>query len=169
MPNGQFPVVTAGGTGTAGFLASMLPPVAYKTIDTSRATTTAMTADPDLQAAVVANAWYFYVCVLDYEGGTQGSSDFKLQFSVPAGSSGILAPYYVGNAGAQNVGSLGGITATIVAGTNGAGSKRSALLVGTLNTGSSPGTFALTWAQNVSSATATIVHAGSAMFLLRMA
>ena len=146
------------------------PPLpAYKASDTSRSTTTTLTGDPDLQVGVDANGRYFFWLFLDYEGGTQGASDLKLEWSGPSGTTIAWTPIYIGNAGAQNVGSLGGTTATVVAGTNGSGNKRALVAVGTVFVSSTGGMLELTWAQNSSSGTATVLHGQSAMVLLRMA
>lgn len=169
MPQGQFPTIPAGGTYVASLLQSMVPLTVYKANDTSRATTTSLTADPDLQASVVANGWYFLAFMLSYEGGTQGSSDLQVKFTTPPGTTMQWSPMILGTSGSVNVGTVGGTAFIVTAGTNGAGNRRAFCGLGTVSVGSTAGTVALNWAQGTSSATATIVHALSSMFLIRMA
>jgi hypothetical protein len=146
-----------------------VPLVAVKPGDTSRSSTTTQTNDPDLTATVAANATYWVDMWLGYEGGTQGASDLKFGFAVPASATLRSSATYTGASG-------GAITevyyasggAALTPGTNGAGNIRGVSLRGTLITAGSSGTFALSWAQNTSSGTATVLHTGSALKLTRI-
>jgi len=111
---------------------------------------------------LAANATYFFVCFLDYEGGTQGSSDLKFAWTGPSGYSirYLLSAITTGGAGTN--GFLRAAAGASV-GTSGAGNTWGAVLTGTAGTGSTAGTLQLQWAQNTSSGTATIVHAGSVL------
>jgi len=63
---------------------------------------------------------------------------------------------------------ISGFSNVRTAGGNGAGSKLPVIMDGTLVTSSTPGTLQLTWSQNTSNATATIIHAQSSLALWRM-
>lgn len=168
MPSGQYPVVSAGEIITAGLLQSFAPLNAYKAADTSRVTTTTLANDPDLLVSVAASAWYWIDCVLTYEGSTQGSSDLKYAWSVPTGTTMACQQEGITTAGASTAGFARGVSGG-TAGTSGAGNQWTMRISGTVKTSTTPGTLVLQWAQNTSNGVATIVHAGSGMFLRRMA
>lgn len=154
--------INAGARVTAALLQGVAPLAAYKGADETVTSSTVLQNDDALFLDLDAAATYFWLMLLDYEGGMQGSSDLKWQFSVPSGAAGILSPLFFSNSGALSF-TLGGIAATVIAGTNGAGTKRPLLAAGTIVTSATAGNMQLTWAQNVSSGTGTIVHAGSAL------
>ena len=139
-----------------------VPLAGIKTADTSRASTTTAANDPDLIVQLAANATYEWVAWLYYEGGTQGASDLKLDWSsVPAGATIRGSATYVnasGGAVTEIAFTNGG---TLAVGTNGGGAVRGIRAIGTIVTSSTASGFAVKWAQNTSSGTATIVHAGS--------
>ncbi len=169
MPTGQFPGFLAGQVLTAALMNEATPLFAYKSGDTSRTTTTTVTADPDLSVSVAASAFYMWLMMLDYEGGTQGSSDLKFEMAVPAGAT---CRFWMGNVstgGAATTSFMGSENTAYSAGTGGAASLRGLLAVGSLLVSTTPGTFQLQWAQNTSNGTATIVHAKSCLALLRFA
>ena len=137
-----------------------------KAADTSRASATTESNDPDLSMTVAANSTYWVDLFLNYEGGTQGAADLKLGFAVPASATLRSSADYVNSSGGavtEVYYTSGG--AALIPGTNGAGNIRGLSLRGTLITAGSSGTFALSWAQNTSSGTATILHTGSALVL----
>lgn len=140
---------------------------ALKADDTSRTTDATPTEDPDLQLAVAANATYALDGYLNFEGGTQGASDLQIALH----SVGSLRYECIHNdsSGAIGVGISYAGGATVVLGTNGAGSLRAASIRGTVINASGAGTLFLSWAQNTSNATATILHAGSWLSLRRIA
>lgn len=154
------PTLYAGQRLTAATLQAMVGLKAAKTADLGRTSTTALTADPDLSVTLAANSVYVVGLLLLYKGGTTGSSDFKFSWSLPSGAS--LAGEYMGIANPVSL-----VSATItgasttVSYTNGTGNPFPVTIEATVTTGSSAGAFALTWAQNTSSATTTTLMAGS--------
>ena len=113
-----------------------------------------MAADADLTFPMLANARYFIRMFLRLNSAS-ATPDFKFNFSGPAGFGG--ARWYEGN-----VSSTGEVTTF-------SGDQAVALLAGTdlllmvegHITCTADGTFALTWAQNISDATATTIKQGS--------
>jgi hypothetical protein len=166
VPNGQYPAILAGQDGVASLLQAFSPIFAYKAVDTSRTTTTTLTADPDLAITVPAAGTYFLEGYLSFEGGTLGSSDMQIQFASVGNlyyhlaAAGPSANVIIGN-------TFGGGTA-VALGSNGAGNLRGAAIKGAVIT-AAPGSLSLSWAQNTSSATATILHKGSWLELRRRA
>lgn len=162
----QFPSILAGQVFSAGLLLSMLEWTAMKQSDTSRASTTTLTADPDLSFAVPSAGSYKLEGYLNYEGGTGGSSDLQIEMN----SIGTLRYdlIYQGSGGSNNVAVTVQGGSAVSLRTNGAGVLCAALIRGSVITPSS-GTTSLSWAQNTSSATATIIHAGSWLSLRRVA
>ena len=168
MPQGYYPPVWAGQSGTAGVLQGSSPYAAWKVGDTSRTNTVTFAADPDLTIPLsVASAVYELEVYLRYEGGTQGSSDFSWEWSVPAGTVARLAPVYKDTSGAVVAG-VEQVSGSLTAGSNGAGNVRTVQGRGTVIVSSTTGNLVLFWAQGTSSATATILHVGSRMSLRRL-
>lgn len=147
----------------------LVPLLVVKPGDTSRSSTTTLTADPDLTFAVAASATYQWECYLDYEGGVQGNSDLKLQWSVPASATMRFGSQYVSSAGATRVFDTSTQASTVTPGSNGAGVLQGIHMQGSVVTSSTAGSVTLTWAQNTSSGTATIVHAQSFLMAQRYA
>ena len=146
-----------------------VPLIGYKASDTSRSSTTSQTNDPDLIVAVAANAVYYFDLWLNYEGSTQGSSDLKLGMAVPASATLKSSASYVNSSGGSVVEVYyNNGAAALVPGTNGAGNIRGFYMKGTVAISSTSGNVALSWAQNTSSGTATVLHAGSALKLRRI-
>lgn len=141
-----------------------VPLIGVKASDTSRSNTVAQTNDPDLTVAVAANATYRILMWLNYEGGTQGASDLKIGMAVPASATLRTSCTYVNASGGAvvEVYYASGGTA-LIPGTNGPGNIRGFRMVGTLITGASSGSLAVSWAQSTSSATATTLHTGSVL------
>lgn len=152
----------AGQVVTAAYLrawmANWAPIAAIKLSNTSRASTTTLTADPELQVALLANTTYMWETHLEYDAGA-GLIAFGVD--VPAG-------------GASTVGT-GGLDTTVTASTSGivrlagggagigaagAGVAVVARFSGRIVT-TSAGTADIRWAQVNSNATASILHAGS--------
>jgi hypothetical protein len=140
-----------------------VPLVGYKASDTSRTSTTTAANDADLIIQLAANAIYEWRCWLNYEGGTQGSSDLKLDWSsIPAGATLRGSATYVNaSGGAVTEVYISGGGGSIAAGTNGAAAIRGFRALGTIVTSAAASGFAVKWAQNTSSGTSTILHAGS--------
>src|SRR5258708_271581 len=81
-----FPAWLAGQRITAGQLNAGLPVTIVKPSDQSLTSNVTLQNDNALTLPVVVNSTWDFECYLLYEGGTQGSSDLKYQWSAPAGS-----------------------------------------------------------------------------------
>ena len=157
--------ILAGARLAASAVQGIAPVPGYKGIDEPVTSSAALQNDDALFLPVAANATYLWVCYLSYEGGTQGSSDMKFQFTGPSGATASYTFIYYptsGGVGANtNISRATGLSSVVTAGTDGAGVKLGLIMIGTLVTSSTPGSLRMQWAQNTSSGTATIVHAGS--------
>lgn len=147
--------------------------VARKTANQSISNSTAQTDDTHLQLAVVANGVYIVDGMLIY--GADPAVDLKLGFTGPAGAAFDWA--ITGQDGTQtgtsspviiDVQALGSF-AFILGGSTNNSKKMSGKLNGLLTIGGTAGTFKYTWAQQSSSATATIMYANSYIRLHRVA
>lgn len=140
---------------------------ARKTSNESVTSSTTNQADDQLFVPVQANAVYVVTCVLAYTGATAG--DMKVLFRVPTsgGFSGMGTILVVGAASQQDIQTLPYGLASETWGCLGAGTSYGQVL-GLLTTAGTAGDFAIDWAQNTSSATATTIQAGSYLSLLRV-
>jgi len=159
------PVFTVGQIAAASDVnAWFIPLAAVKTADTSRASNTTLTADPELTVSIPSAGTWYLLCYLDYEGAAS-SGGLTIQFSSVGTlrytiiNETIIAGVDIGNTNA------GGSTVPMF--TGGAGVLQGATIQGALVTGVS-GTITLNWAQTASNATAAIMHAQSAMMLWRI-
>lgn len=151
---------------TAAQLNSIAPAGTIKGADESLASSATLQNDNELFVACVANATYLFRCFLDYEAAA--TIGLKWTWSVPSGTLRYAATYLANTTGTPPVvGALELGSGTVGAGGNGTGNLMSVLMEGTLVT-SSAMTLTLQWAQNTSSATATIVHAQSSLAVWRM-
>src|SRR5262249_36210252 len=139
-----------------------VPIVGLKTGDTSRASNTTPSADPDLSVTVAASATYELRAMLVYQAN-HSPGDLQIQWSLPSGATLIWS---LGNFPQASGVSVGTFTwNSLVTGTNaslsgaGAGTSVAAEISGTLTISSTSGTAALQWAQFGSSGTATIMKA----------
>ncbi|HMG62693.1 MAG TPA: hypothetical protein VK599_07075 [Streptosporangiaceae bacterium] len=164
MPDPQ--TIYAGQRVTAAYLDSVPPVVAVKTSDQQVTSHTSFVNDNTLKLPCAAGAIYMVMMELDYEGGTQGSSDIQWNWNLPAGATLRLFTAWNNTSGVAQVGMKTGST-TVTAGTQGAANVCGAFMHGTLFCGSSDGTIQFQWAQNTSSATPTIVHAQSVLAMWR--
>jgi hypothetical protein len=146
--------------------------------DTSRASTTTVSADPDFvfgnASDLVNGGTYRITGYLVYAGAAIGTGDIKLGLyasagSVTAGSNWFTfsAPTTTGINNLQATAPAFGNNAAY--GTPGAGNNVGAPFMATFNVSSANTQISLEWAQNTSSATATIIRAGSWMILERIA
>jgi hypothetical protein len=148
-----------------------LPIVAQKAADTSRASNTTLSADPDLVVTVSANATYEFTCFLRHSGATT-PGDIKWNWVIPSGA--LLRYTAVHNEGSTT--GLGNSIIINAAGDvvfdeNGAatGTEVGAFLHGFLNVAATAANVQLQWAQNASSGTATILKQYSHLILRRIA
>lgn len=180
-----YPTPLAGQRITASLLRSMQPQVARKTSDTSRAATTATTADPHLQFTVVAGAVYVWWGWIKYDAATGG--DLVLAFEAPSGSLGewgghgpgsvVISSSATPTLQTDSVTTQGymlriesnDVTQLRTYGGLGAGTALTIPINGMLRVGASGGTWALDWAQSVSNATPTTLYTDSYICLQRIA
>lgn len=133
-----------------------------KTTATNRASNTTLAADPDLVLTVAANCYYEVTLVIN--NGSSGSTPgFKYTFNTPAGTTGQYTAIQTNLPGTLQIINSGWTT------TNTASIDNGFFLSGMLVTGGTAGTFALSWAQNTSSATNTTVGASSYLIARRIA
>jgi hypothetical protein len=137
----------------------------HKTGDTSRTSTTTLAADPHLSIAVAANAVYALVIRLAINAGA--TPDFRWDLSAPAAAT--ISDYSYLAWGASSLHDYGTLPLLSSVGVAvGDGNVRPLTLWGTLITAGTAGNLALRWAQNTSSATATILKAGSSIHPVRI-
>lgn len=137
------------------------PLAAYKAADQSVTSSTVLVNDNALSLSLLASATYRFDLFLNYEGGTQGSSDLKFQLTLPTGAT---CRFWMGRkdtAGTNTSSFLGSQATAYALGTSGAGVLTGMYARGTVSMSTTAGTFQLQWAQNTSNGTATIVHASS--------
>ncbi|MGW0942896.1 hypothetical protein ACWD4O_10140 [Streptomyces sp. NPDC002623] len=167
-----WPNLYAGQRATADLLTSMLPLHAAKPALTSRASTIAISPDPDLQLAVEANADYLLHFFFRISG--LAAADMDIQFTTPAGSTGSYGV----------TGRLAGASATdgdlrtstrisynveTQYSTPSTAAAQISHGAGRLITAANAGIFSVDWAQTVSNATASVFEADSWMELRRIA
>jgi hypothetical protein len=149
-----------------------VPLAAFKPSLQAVTSSTTLVNDTQLFLPVAANAQYFFLLYLSYDGGTQGSSDLKFQFTGPSGGNASFSYLYYptsGGVGANtNIARTTNLSTPVPIGTDGAGVLLVAYMIGTLTTASTSGTLQFQFAQNTSSATATTVHTGSALIAHRI-
>lgn len=170
-----YPPLYAGQRFTAALATSMLPLEALKTASTDRTSTTTVTADPELVLAVEANAEYIFEFYLRVGGNTTGKID--IQMTTPSGGSGSYGLTRLSTAAAADSGDPTEVrTSTRIAfGVETTFNPISTTAHQTLNgggrlyVGATAGNFSIDWAQNVSNATATTMHADSWIRLKRVA
>lgn len=162
--------IQAGGRITAAMLQGIAPLAVIKGADESVTSSTTLQFDDALTLPIVANAQYLFDCYLNYEGGTAGSSDMQVVWSVPTLATLRYEPLYT-SGGSLNISAGTTVTGstTLTLATNGAGNLRGASFRGSLIVGSNAGNLSLRWAQNTSSGTATIMHAQSYLTLWQVA
>lgn len=172
MAGEVYPTILAGQKITTTLLESMQTVYAIKTASTSRASTTTVTADPELQFTVVAGAEYVGEFYFRISG--DAAADMDVQFTTPAGATGSWG----------STGQLAGTSATdadtrtSIRRALNAEIQQSTPTTGTaqineghfrITMGGTGGTFSIDWAQTVSNATATVMEADSWVSLTRVA
>jgi hypothetical protein len=173
----QYPMIYAGTKLTGPVLQSIAYQYVEKGSDTTRASTTTLTDDPDLTVAVVANGIYLIEFGLDYDG--LSAADFKTAWNTPAGVSGLKAVMGPGSASgddanANNIlGRFGahGFSTSISynCSRNSASATQWAIERSVITIGATPGNVTLQWAQVVSNATGNLLSASSWVRSARLA
>lgn len=166
-----YPTFVGGQRLTASLLTSMLPLHAQKDSDTTIISDSTLNDDPDLFVTVEANAVYvldFFLIVL---GGTTG--DFKMQFDGPTGSTGTWGAYALDTTAAAVAGATNVIRTTLANprsyGTVSSASGQVLIGRGLVRTDATAGTFKLSWSQDTSTATDTVLVTNSWIELRRVA
>lgn len=180
----NYPPLRSGQEVDAELLYAMLPRTARRTSDLGRTNAT-VTADPEIQFEVEANAVYTWFAFLIYDGHIDG--DINFDFSAPTGSLGEWGGMGAGRpvTGASStptlridtVGASGymvrtessDVTTARSYGCLGAGTTLTCMFSGVLRVGSTAGTFSLDWAQQATHATATTLFTDSYLRLERIA
>jgi hypothetical protein len=158
-------LIYAGQRITADQLNALVALAAIKAGD-QHYTNTTFTNDTDLALQVDANANYLFDSVLFIEGGTNGSSDCKFQWTVPTGAVlSVAIPAYYFTDGQTHGPSYIAAGNSFVVGTQGAGIVRPVVMRGSLVMGSTAGTVQLKAAKNSSGSTDAIIHLGSTLDL----
>jgi hypothetical protein len=141
-----------------------------KPSDQSKASTTTLSADSFFATmALEANATYVVDGMLQLSGATNGSGDFKMTLSGPAGATGFFSSGGTTTTSPTTFeGTAIPLGSSRTVGTNGT-TDMAAHMVATITTSATAGNLALTWAQSTSSATATILRGGSWLRLERVA
>lgn len=141
-----------------------VPLAAEKGADQSVTSSTTLVNDSALVVPVAASAVYDFDLQLFYTGGTTGSSDIKLAWTVPAATTIVGGALLVTNPlGVALTYFTQSTPATIFTASNGAANPLPVRLWGTVTTSSTAGNLQLQWAQNTSNGTATTVKAGSVL------
>lgn len=144
---------------------------AAKAADTTRASTTTLTADPDLTLPVDANKSYRLECMII--ANSNATANFKLNFTRPSGMNAF------GTALGQGLGGFGSgipydaqsgldITSNIPTFAGNAITDFAVQISAVIVSSSTAGSLTLQWAQNTSNAGNTIVRQGSWMLLRRV-
>lgn len=141
-------------------ITGVTPLIAIKAGNTSRASTSTLAADPELFVALTPSLTYVVDSLLMYDAGATGL--FQCYWSVPAGATVVGVPWGLSTTVTAN---SEGIIRTVPTGTgmgaNGSGNQVSARPAAYVVMGATAGNLSLTWAQQVSNATATVLHTGS--------
>ena len=150
----------------------LVPRVKYKNADLSRSSTTVIAADPDLALSVEASSVYLANLFITYTIITSDTQDIKVNCLFPSGA-GIFQPWW-----AETDAGTSGVDTTVRLNRSGSGtevpfgaqaaSHSSAHMQNILITAGTAGTFSLGWAQQASSANATILQARSLLSLLKI-
>lgn len=133
----------------------------FKAADTSRASTTALVADPDLKFAMLANTTYRFRACIMFTAGATGDCDWR--HTGPASPTLVRIMRQLIVAGGTAFSSIAIDTAyssADIAVAGGAGTGE-IYLEGIIKNGANAGDFSLTWAQTASDVTATVWLAGS--------
>lgn len=149
-------------------LASLNPgTTAYKTADETIISTGTYQDDDHLFVTVEANGVYVYTVEGAYSSGV--TPDFRFQFSVPSGTFGGTYFQYFDATNAMVRSSYSVPATGAVTGLQGKASDTPFEFGGIFTCGATGGTMQWQWAQDVSTASNTIVRAGSRFTVVRVA
>jgi hypothetical protein len=162
-----------GGRLSGPAMRGIAPLVAYKPVSESGPNSNVPQDDDALLLQLLADAVYFFVCVIGYTGNATGTGDIKVGFTVPSGAvMGYTLQGMTGASGSQVATNGWWETAASLTtlDSNGASSPVSAVMKGTIATAATPGPLQLIWAQHSATSTvATTVLAGSALLAWQVA
>lgn len=169
-----YPQWLAGQDITADLLNSMIPKVVRKTADTVRSSTTTVTADPELQITLDANAVYVWDGWIKYDA--RPTSDLVFDFTAPTGALGEWGGHGAGS-DTGTAGTPGYMLRTEANDIqqsrtyygNTASNPLTLFLYGTIRMSSTSGTFSLDWAPANSVAENTTVYTDSWLRFQRIA
>ena len=147
-----------------------VPLAVIKSADTSRTSTTSLTADPHLTLSVAASATYQVDVVLLYKGPS-GAGFFQWDFDIPASAVFVNVASYMNSSGNATVQYNSAGVTTQWANTEGTGGSTddAVRIGGTLAVSSTSGTFDLKWAQHASNGVATSLLSNSTLSARRIA
>src|SRR5690348_15724965 len=92
--------INAGGRILASAMRGIAPLAVIKGADESVTSSTTLQNDDALLVTLTANATYVFSLFLNYQGGTQGSSDIKVAWTFPTGTTMRYCRDFVTTAGA---------------------------------------------------------------------
>ncbi|NUK07457.1 hypothetical protein HRW18_05395 [Streptomyces lunaelactis] len=158
----QFPVIPPGRRVTSGLLMSMLPLQVIKQSQTLRASTTTLTADPELVLPLEASAQYIIDGHIIY-GAASATPGLQCSIVGPAGSSGVWSANAPAVSAVPDPALMRwrsfGLSSSTGFGSN--GSNNAGMRIHANITTTTAGNLSFNWAQSVSNATATEVQAGA--------
>lgn len=164
------PVYSTGDVPTADEVNNWFVNVQHARVLATQSVTSSTTLQDDdyMVLSVDANAVYLVWCILDYSGAAAG--DLKVLFRTPTsgsfyGQGTTLIGAATGQQDNQNMPITG--NSSDILGTTGTG-RQIAMVMGQLITAGTAGNFKVEWAQNTSNATATQMHTGSWLSLMRV-
>ena len=152
----------------------LIPIVVRLTADRTVTSSTTLTAATGLAAAVDADTRYALTGYLAYTAGATG--DLKVAVAAPVGAAGHWTLYAQDTAATGGIGSIvakratsfGTGTTQTGAGSDADGGAMACLPRGFVSTSDSAGTLQVYFAQNSSSATSTVLKAGSWLRLIKL-
>lgn len=148
-------------------LLARAPKSATKTADTSRDTTTTLTADPHLVVPVAADTAYTVEMTFSADSGS-GTPDLKIGWSAPAGATMVNWSVHWSDAGGlHQFLNLATLATTLAIATD--TTIRPLQVLGTLTVGSTAGDLSFLWSQNTSSGTVTTIRTGASLKLTPIA
>ena len=171
----QYPLIAGGQKITTTLLNAMMPVDLYKTANTTRASTTTFTNDPDLTVNLDASATYSVEMHLFY--AAIDAERLKTQWATPASSTGFrtcVGPdqgqiLSSGTSGGQGRWGVHNFNTACTYGNRNSGTLLCYALERGLVTTTSSGTLALQWTQATSGTTGALLSAGTYMRVKRIA